>query len=162
MQQKNRLSSINNHIEYEAIQAYLKHEVLYNHVKAATIVLDCTDNFRSRFAINKACVDAGTPMVSGAASKLSGQLVVFDHRQPACPCYRCLYDQQNDEDISCSESGVLGPVVGTIGAIQALEAIKLISGFGDNMNGRLMLFDAMSTQWRTVALQADPECPVCS
>lgn len=158
---EHRLSAINDGVKFEVIQDCLEGEALFDQVSKATVVLDCTDNFSSRFAINAACVKAGVPLVSGAAIRLNGQLTVYDRRQPDSPCYRCLYDEQSNESLSCSESGILGPVVGTIGTMQALEAIKLITGFGQTLNGRLMIFDAMTTEWQVMGLQADPDCPVC-
>ncbi len=158
---KNRLSAINGDVEFEVVEDRLEGESLFEQVSKATVVLDCTDNFSSRFAINVACVRAGVPLVSGAAIRLNGQLSVYDRRQPDAPCYRCLYDEQSNESLSCSESGILGPVVGTIGTMQALETIKLITGFGKTLHGRLMIFDAMTMEWQTMGLQADPDCPVC-
>ncbi|KEI69760.1 HesA/MoeB/ThiF family protein [Endozoicomonas elysicola] len=158
---KNRLSAINGGVEFEVVEDRLEGEALFEQVSKATVVLDCTDNFSSRFAINAACVRAGVPLVSGAAIRLNGQLSVYDRRQPDAPCYRCLYDEQSNESLSCSESGILGPVVGTIGTMQALETIKLITGFGKTLHGRLMIFDAMTMEWQTMGLQADPDCPVC-
>lgn len=156
-----RLSAVNDSIQIETIHGCLEGEGLLEQVRQATVVLDCTDNFTSRFAINAACVRASVPLVSGAAIRLDGQLTVYDRHQPDAPCYRCLYDEQGNESLSCSESGILGPVVGMIGTMQALEAIKLIAGFGKTLNGRLMIFDAMSMEWQTMGLQADPACPVC-
>ena len=158
---KKRLSAINPEINIELISQVLEGESLLQEIYRADVVLDCTDNFTSRFAINKACVISETPLVSGAAIRMSGQLAVYDFRQPDAPCYNCLYDEQSNEQLSCSESGVLGPVVGTIGTMQALEAIKLIAGFGKTLNGRLMIFDALNMEWQTMELQADPECGVC-
>jgi len=156
-----RLSAINDGITVEALQTTLTGADLLDQVHKATVVLDCTDNFRSRFAINAACVQAGVPLVSGAAIRLTGQLTVYDRRQSNAPCYRCLYDEQSNENLSCAESGILGPVVGTIGTMQALEGIKLITGFGNTLNGRLMIFDAMTMEWQTLQITADPQCPVC-
>ncbi|MGB1271370.1 MAG: HesA/MoeB/ThiF family protein [Endozoicomonas sp.] len=157
-----RLSAINPDCHIESIQARLEGDALREQVQKATVVLDCTDNFASRFAINEACVSTETPLVSGAGIRLSGQLAVYDHRQPDAPCYHCLYDEQSNEELSCSESGILGPVVGTIGTMQALETIKLISGFGMSLSGRLMIFDAATMGWQTLGLSADPDCLVCS
>ncbi|WP_257265897.1 molybdopterin-synthase adenylyltransferase MoeB [Endozoicomonas sp. ONNA2] len=157
-----RLSAVNDSIQIETVHGCLAGEDLSEQVRKATVVLDCTDNFTSRFAINVACVRSSVPLVSGAAIRLDGQLTVYDRRQPDAPCYRCLYDEQSNENLSCSESGVLGPVVGMIGTMQALETIKLITGAGNTLHGRLMIFDAMTMEWQTMLLQADPECPVCS
>ena len=156
-----RLYAINPDVKLELVEDSLTDEALFDAVQKADVVLDCTDNFTSRFAINKACVETETPLVSGAAIQMSGQLAVYDFRQPDAPCYSCLYDEQSNEQLSCSESGILGPVVGTIGTMQALEAIKLIAGFGKSLNGRLMIFDALSMEWQTMGLQADPECLIC-
>ena len=157
-----RLHAINSDIELVLVKRILEGEALLDAIQKADVVLDCTDNFTSRFAINKACVDTETPLVSGAAIRMNGQLAVYDFRQPDAPCYSCLYDEQSNEQLSCSESGILGPVVGTIGTMQALEAIKLIAGCGKSLNGRLMIFDALTMEWQTMGLQADPKCPVCS
>ena len=157
-----RLLSINPDLSLSLINEKLQGQALESTVYKADIVLDCTDNFSSRFAINKACVETETPLISGAAIQMGGQLTVYDFRQPEAPCYRCLYDEQSNEQLSCSESGVLGPVVGTIGTMQALEAIKLIAGCGKSLNGRLMIFDGLNMEWQTMMLQADPCCPVCN
>ena len=157
-----RLTTINNDVAFELFHECLEHHELLEQVEKATVVLDCTDNFNSRFAINNACVNAKTPLVSGAAIRFSGQITVYDHRQDTAPCYRCLYDEQSNENLTCSESGILGPVVGTIGAMQALEAIKLIIGKGQSLSGRLLILDALNMEWQTMGLNADPECPVCS
>lgn len=156
-----RLSAINDGVALETLQMTLTGTALLDQVHRATVVLDCTDNFTSRFAINAACVEAGAPLVSGAAIGLTGQLTVYDHRHSDAPCYRCLYDEQGNENLSCSESGVLGPVVGTIGTMQALEAIKVITGCGNTLSGRLMIFDAMTMEWQTLQITPDPQCPVC-
>ncbi|WP_067517424.1 HesA/MoeB/ThiF family protein [Endozoicomonas ascidiicola] len=156
-----RLSAINNDVEFDSIHGCLSERELDEQVSKANVVLDCTDNFSSRFAINAACVKHKTPLVSGAAIGFSGQLTVYDRRQSNSPCYRCLYDEQSNENLTCSQSGVLGPVVGTIGVMQALEAIKIIAGIGKTLNGRLMIFDAMTMDWQTMGLEADPDCPVC-
>ena len=156
-----RLSAINDGVILETLQQTLTGTALLDQVRRATVVLDCTDNFTSRFAINAACVAAGVPLVSGAAIRFNGQLAVYDRRQNGAPCYRCLYDEQSNENLSCSESGVLGPVVGVIGTMQALEAIKLITGCGNTLNGRLLVFDALTMEWQTLQITADPQCPVC-
>ncbi|WP_049722341.1 HesA/MoeB/ThiF family protein [Gilvimarinus polysaccharolyticus] len=125
------------------------------------VLLDCSDNFAIRFALNAAAVAHQIPLVSGAAIRLEGQVAVFDSRDPSSPCYRCLYDEQNDENLSCSESGVLAPLVGVIGSMQALETIKLLAGIGDGLTGRLQLYDARKSAWREMRLPRDPDCPVC-
>ncbi len=125
------------------------------------MVVDCTDNFSTRFAINQYCVEHKVPLVSGAAIRLEGQISVFDSRDDESPCYRCLYQEVDDENLSCAQSGVLSPVVGVIGSMQATEAMKLIIGFGETLVGRLQLFDAKSMTWREFKLNKDKNCPVC-
>ncbi len=125
------------------------------------LVVDACDNFSTRFAINEVCVQYRVPLVSGAAIRLEGQVAVFDSRQPDSPCYQCLYQGGDDEQMSCSRNGVLAPVVGVIGSMQALEAIKVLSGMGKSLCGRLLLFDAMTSSWRELRLSRDPACTTC-
>jgi len=129
-------------------------------VEAADVVLDCCDNFATRFAVNAACHRHATPLVSGAAIRWDGQVGVFDHR-PGSPCYQCLYARDGQEDLRCSENGVVAPLVGVIGAVQALEAIKLLCGAGETLSGRLLVLDGLRMQWRELHLRADPACKVC-
>jgi adenylyltransferase/sulfurtransferase len=126
----------------------------------ADVVLDCSDNFATRFAINAACRDRGRALVSGAAIRWEGQVSVFAGRAGA-PCYRCLYDTEGREDESCSNNGVVAPVVGIIGSVQALEAVKLLCGVGESLDGRLLLLDGLRMRWRELRLKPDPACPVC-
>jgi molybdopterin/thiamine biosynthesis adenylyltransferase len=128
-------------------------------VAEADVVLDCTDNFPTRHAINLACVRARRPLVSGAAIRFDGQLAVFDLRRGG-PCYHCLYPQTGEAAERCEEAGILGPVVGTVGSLQALAALKLLLGIGDDA-GRLQVWDAKRMVWRSHKISADPECPVC-
>lgn len=128
-------------------------------VAQADVVLDCTDNFPARQAINHACVAARRPLVSGAAIRFEGQLAVFDLRSGG-PCYRCLFPDTGATAETCEEAGILGPVVGTIGTLQALAAIKLLLGQGDDA-GRLHHWDALRMRWRSHKISADPQCPVC-
>ncbi|WP_372611904.1 ThiF family adenylyltransferase [Halomonas sp.] len=141
---------------------HLEGEPMLRAVAAADLVLDCTDRFSSRYAINAATRTAGVPLISGAAIRFSGQLAVFDPRDPDSPCYACLYppDASGDEALSCAENGVVAPLVGLIGAFQALEAIKLLSGAGTPHRG-LSTFDGLTGQWRHFRLPRDPACPVC-
>lgn len=131
-------------------------------IKQATVVLDCTDNFSSRFAINAACWHASTPLVSGAGIRWEGQVAVFDPRQDNAPCYSCLYDEVDDSALNCSESGVIAPLVGIIGACQALEAIKVVTGVGETLVGKILYFDGKYTEWRTLVLNRRVGCPVCN
>ncbi len=129
-------------------------------VSAATLVLDCTDNFATRQAINRACVNHGKPLVSGAAIRMDGQLAVFDLRAADSPCYACVYGDGTSGDLACSEAGILGPVVGMMGTLQALAAIRTLSGAG--VASVLHLFDGRTLGWRQVAIPRDPQCPVCA
>ena len=125
-------------------------------------MLDCSDNFPTRHAVNRACVAAQKPLVSGAAIRFDGQIAVFDARTPDSPCYHCLFGEGEDlEEMRCAVMGVFAPVVGIVGAIQAAEALKLIAGVGETLCGRLLLFDAYAMHWREVRITRDPACPVC-
>ncbi|MCF1184110.1 molybdopterin-synthase adenylyltransferase MoeB [Marichromatium gracile] len=124
------------------------------------LVIDACDNFATRFAINAACMSAGIPLVSGAAIGTEGQVSAFSAR-PGGPCYQCLYPREVGEEEGCAVRGVLGPVVGIIGATQATEAIKILTGIGEPLFGRLLLLDALRMQWRSLTLPPDPDCPVC-
>ncbi len=131
-------------------------------VGSADIVLDCSDNFATRHAINRACVRHSKPLVSGAAIRFDAQLMVFDLRNPASACYACLFPEDAQvEEVQCSTMGVFAPLTGVIGAMQAMEALKLTAGIGASLDGRLMIFDAKSAEWRTVKVRKDPACGVC-
>lgn len=153
------LRALNPEIEITCITSKLDAASLKELVASVDVVADCTDNFAIRFAINAACVAANVPLVSGAAIRLEGQVAIFDSANNS-PCYRCLYEE-NDDDLSCAANGVLAPLVGVIGSMQALETIKLIVSFGTNLAGRLLIFDARHSQWRELNLPRDPDCPVC-
>ena len=129
---------------------------------AADVVLDCSDNFETRHAVNRACVAARTPLVSGAAIRFDGQIAVFDVRDPLAPCYHCLFGEGEAlEETRCATMGVFAPLVGIVGATQAAEALKLVSGAGATLAGRLLLIDALTMQWRELRVPRDPACPVC-
>jgi molybdopterin/thiamine biosynthesis adenylyltransferase len=129
---------------------------------AADVVIDCSDNFATRHAVNRACVAAGRPLVSGAAIRFDGQVAVFDTRDPANPCYHCLFGEGDEfEETRCATMGVFAPLVGIIGATQAAEALKLLAPAGHTLAGRLLLLDALTMQWREVRVTRDPNCPVC-
>jgi adenylyltransferase/sulfurtransferase len=155
------LRELNPDVRVDTIEQLLDADALLAQVKMVSLVIDCTDNFQTRFAINAACVAAKVPLVSGAAIRLEGQVAVFDARLETSPCYRCLYEEDSD-DLTCAANGVLAPLVGVIGSMQALEAIKLICGFGTGLAGRLLLLDARHSQWRELKLPKDPCCPQCS
>ena len=156
------IAALNSQCQIHTINHILSSEELNEAVKAADVVVDCTDNFSSRININRACFQQGTPLVSGAAIRLEGQVIVFDFRQPNSPCYQCLYDVSNEEALSCAQSGVLAPLVGVIGSCQALEVLRLLAGFGQPAVGRLHIYDAMSGKWRELKLQRDPNCSNCA
>lgn len=150
----------------EALSQRLDGAALFDAASAADVVIDCTDRFSSRYAINRACLDARTPLVSGAAIRFSGQLAVFDPRDAAGPCYACLYPppadgEQADDELRCAENGVVAPLVGLIGTFQALEALKLLSGAGTPHRG-LSTFDGLRGEWRHFNVPRDPACPVCA
>jgi molybdopterin/thiamine biosynthesis adenylyltransferase len=131
-------------------------------VAAADVVLDCSDNFATRHAVNRACVAAKKPLVSGAAIRFDGQLAVFDSRDNASPCYHCLFGEGDEfEETRCATMGVFAPLVGIVGAAQAAEALKLLAGIGRSLAGRLLLLDALAMEWREVRVLRDAACPVC-
>lgn len=131
--------------------------------KDADVVIDCSDNFATRYALNRVCFQLKKPLVSGAAIGFEGQISVFDFRSETSPCYHCLYpDTGGDAEMRCTENGVFAPLVGIIGTMQAAEALKLIMQIGENLQGRLLLLDALSMEWRTIKLSRDPACVVCN
>jgi molybdopterin-synthase adenylyltransferase len=156
------LLGLNPDLKITALQKRLVGESLSDAIGRADIVVDACDNFSTRFAINAACIEQGKPLVSGAAIRLEGQVAVFDSRDPVSPCYQCLYSQGDDEDASCSQNGVMAPLVGIIGAVQAMEALKLLAGIGEPLTGRLLLLDASTMQWREMRLPRDSNCGACS
>lgn len=155
------ITALNSQTKVNPLQANADEKLLNAHIDDIDVVVDCTDNFATRFVLNRACRQAGKPLVSAAAIRMEAQLSVFDPRIDGAPCYRCLYDEQGELAESCAESGVLAPLLGMIGSMQAIETIKLLTGVGESLNGRLLMVDAMTMQIRTLRLQADPACPVC-
>lgn len=155
------IALLNPGVTVEPIAAVLQEPELDVLVAQVDVVLDCCDNFETRKAVNKACVTHGKPLVSGAAIRLEGQVTVFDFRRADSPCYQCLYDVTGGETMTCSQSGVLSPLVGVIGSTQAVEALKLIAGIGESLVGRLQLYDAAQGSWRELKLRRDPACSVC-
>lgn len=155
------LLGLNPDLKITALQKRLEGLGLSEAVGRADLVVDACDNFTTRFAINAACLEQGKPLVSGAAIRMEGQVAVFDSRNPDSPCYQCLYTQGEDEDASCSENGVMAPLVGIIGAVQAMEALKLLAGIGESLAGRLLLLDASTLQWREMRLPRDSSCGAC-
>lgn len=155
------LHDLNPTIKVTTYAERLEGKKLSEEITAADIVIDGTDNFSTRFALNDSCVTNSTPLVSGAAIRMEGQVSVFN-KTPDSPCYRCLYKDEGELDTSCSSNGVLSPVVGIIGSIQATEAIKVILGIGDSLDGKLLVLDALHMELRTLKLNKDPLCPVCN
>lgn len=157
-----RLNSLNPEINIITVDKRLSPSELDDYVQGVDVVIDASDNFESRFQINLACFKHKTPLVSGAAIRMEGQVSVFDFSKDESPCYRCLYREENEPAARCSETGILAPVTGIIGSIQATEAIKLILGIGQTLVGRLILVDALNMEIRTLRLKKDNKCPVCS
>ncbi|GAB6069435.1 molybdopterin-synthase adenylyltransferase MoeB [Thiomicrorhabdus hydrogeniphila] len=158
---KQNLISLNHHIEIKTIAKKPSEQDVINLVKTANVVLDCTDNFASRFALNRACFQAKVPLISGAAIRWEGQLSTYDFRKENSPCYQCLYPQDSGQELTCSQSGVLSPVVGMIGSMQAIEAIKALLNL-PTLTGKLMIIDAYTMMIRTLNLKKDENCKHCS
>jgi adenylyltransferase/sulfurtransferase len=159
---KETLLGLNSEVRLTLLNDRLEGEELERAVENSTVVIDATDNFSTRFAINKACIKYKVPLVSGAAIRMEGQVAVFDSSDESSPCYQCLYSEGDDEQASCSQNGVMAPVVGIIGSVQAMEAIKVITGIGRTLVGRLLLLDARQMQWRELKLPKDPQCQACA
>ena len=159
---KATMLAINPDIKVDAIDWQLDEAELSEQVKLADVVLDCCDNFPTRFAVNRACVATGTPLVSGAAIRLEGQIATYMPALEKSPCYQCLYKSDMEHAATCSEEGVAAPVVGIIGSMQAMQAMLVLTGQVDGLVGKLLLFDALAMDWRSVQLPQDPSCPICS
>ena len=156
------LADINPEVRVHAVNERVGGARLDELVRDADVVLDCSDNFATRHAVNRACVAHRKPLVSGAGVRFDGQIAVFDLRDAQAPCYHCLFPEHGDnEDMRCAVMGVFAPLVGIIGSMQAAEALKLIAGIGVTLNGRLLLLDALAMEWRTVRLTRDASCTVC-
>ena len=157
------LAAINPECKVLALNQRLAGARLEEEISTADVVLDCSDNFATRHAINRACVSFRKPLVSGAAVRFDGQIAVFDSRQNDAPCYHCLFPEGDDaDDVRCATMGVFAPLVGIIGACQAAEALKLIVACGTSLNGRLLLLDGLAMSWREIRVPRDPACAVCS
>lgn len=155
------LRQLNPHTQVETIAERLNDEAMKTLIDRHDLVVDCSDNVQTRNQLNRLCYETRTPLVSGAAIRLEGQVAVFTYRDDE-PCYQCLSALFGEQALSCVEAGILSPVVGIIGASQALEAIKLLSGFAAAPTGKVMLYDAMSSEWRSFSLPKYPNCPVCN
>ena len=158
-----RIAAINPDVRVARVAARVGPAELAPLVAAADVVLDCSDNFATRHAVNAACVAARRPLVSGAALRFDGQVAVFDPRAVDSPCYHCLFGEGEElEETRCATMGVFAPLVGIVGSTQAAEALKLIAGVGTSLAGRLLLVDARTMEWRSLKVPRDPACPVCA
>ncbi len=159
---RDRLQALNPDITIETIDHALEEDALVEQARLADVIVDGSDNFQTRFSVNQASVTTKTPLVSGAAIRFEGQVSVYDPRDANSPCYRCLYNDDVATQETCTANGVIAPLLGIIGSIQANEAMKIIMGIGDTLCGRLLLLDAMYMEWNQAILKKDPDCPVCS
>jgi len=155
------LNQLNPDVKIRAVKQRLEGEQLELEVTRADVVLDCSDNFSTRFAINNACVKQQTPLVSGAAIRFEGQVTVFTPGKNNSPCYNCLYNSDGEELQNCATNGVIAPITGIVGSIQALEAMKLLMNIGEALTGRLLLLDGLTMEWNTMKLRKNPNCPTC-
>ncbi len=159
---KRTLNAINPDTVIHIVQDKSTEDTFENLIAAADVVLDCSDNFATRYALNRLCFKLKKPLVSGAAIGFEGQVTVFDFRHQASPCYHCLFpDDGSETEMRCSENGVFSPLVGMIGTTQAAEAMKLLMEIGQSLEGRLLLLDALNMEWRTIKLGRDHQCAVC-
>lgn len=158
---KDRIRALNPEVAVTTLAYVLEDDELAAEVAKADVVVDASDNFETRFGLNALCYRLGKPLVSGAAIRMEGQVGVFDPRERESGCYRCLYTDESGEGEACAQVGVLAPLLGIIGSVQATEALKLIVGMGRPMAGRLLILDALDMEWRMLKLPRDPECPVC-
>lgn len=156
------LSALNPDVKIFPSQKKLEAKDLPKFLADVDVVLDCSDNFATRHALNRACVKLKKPLVSGAAIRFDAQVAVFDLRKPDAPCYACLYPEDGEiEEVQCSTMGVFAPLTGVVGSLQAMEAAKLLIGAGETLNARLLLLDAKKSEWHTVRIKRDPACAVC-
>jgi molybdopterin/thiamine biosynthesis adenylyltransferase len=158
---RDRLAALNPDVRVTTLNHRVDAASLQQLAQQADVVVDASDNFATRFAVNAACIANRTPLVSGAAVRMEGQLSVFDPRRDDSPCYRCLYREGEEPDATCTDNGVLAPIVGVIGSLQALETLKLLLDIGETLCGRLLVFDGLYHEWRSIKLGRDPHCPVC-
>jgi molybdopterin/thiamine biosynthesis adenylyltransferase len=159
---KQAIDDINSEIQVHTVNYRLEREQLVELISTVDVVVDCTDNFAARFLLNDVTQYLKVPLVSGAAIRLEGQVTVYDARIESSACYRCVYEDTGEPLQTCSESGVLSPILGVIGSMQALETIKLITHMGESLAGRLMIFDGLSMSWREIRIKQDSNCPVCN
>lgn len=155
------LNALNSEVNVHTINQRLDEAELTDVVKQVDVVVDCSDNFATRFLLNQVTQDCQVPLVSGAAIRMEGQVTVYDSRQQGSACYRCLYEDNGELQQTCSETGVFSPLLGVIGGMQAIETMKLLINTGDVLSGRLLIFDAYAMAWREIRIKQDPTCPVC-
>jgi len=155
------VAELNPDVSVEIAQVRADEDWFAEHLTDVSLVLDCTDNAAVRYALNKVCIQTKTPWISAAAVGLSGQITLFDPEADDSPCYACLYPDLNDNQLSCAESGVLSPLVGVIGSMQALEAVKFLVGIGQSLNKSLLTFDAIASEWRRWSIKKRPQCQIC-
>jgi molybdopterin-synthase adenylyltransferase len=163
MSAQQTIDAINPEIKVKTIEKKSTHAEMEALISGADVVIDCSDNFATRYTLNRLCFKQKKPLVSGAAVRFEGQITVFDFRNETSPCYHCLFpDTGEDQELRCADNGVFSPLVGMIGTAQAAEALKCLMGIGETLQGRLMLLDALTAEWRTIKLSRDPACSVCS
>jgi len=156
------LNAINPEVSINTVQERADEARLTTLAAEADIVLDCSDNFPTRYALNRVCAATNKPLVSGAATRFDGQVSVFDFRRPDSPCYNCLYPEDSEaEETRCAVMGVFAPLVGVVGALQAAEALKLVAGVGPSLAGRLLMLDGRGMEWSSLRTARNPACPVC-
>jgi molybdopterin/thiamine biosynthesis adenylyltransferase len=156
------LSQLNSSIQVDILQEKITAALLTKLLPMVDVVLDCTDNFKTRQLINASCVQHKTPLVSGSALRFDGQVSVFDPRNQTSPCYACIFSPEEEfEEVSCSTMGIFSPLVGIIGAIQAAQTLQVMIGFGESLIGRMLLWNARTTQIDQIRIARNPDCPVC-
>lgn len=158
---RDAIHALNPNTRVTCIEVRLDADTLADVITDIDLVVDGSDNFETRFMVNEVCVETRTPLVSAAAIQLEGQIMVYDPTVPDCACYRCLYHDANDGRFNCAENGVAAPVVGIMGTVQAMEALKLIVGLGETLAGYLLVFDAKNMEWRKLKLPRNPKCETC-
>ena len=157
-----RLHALNSDCKICAHTTRLTGSKLHEVIAKTDVVVDCSDNFATRFLLNEVTQALHKPLVSGAAIRLEAQVTVYDARKKDSACYRCVYQDKGEIEETCSQAGVMSPLLGIIGSIQAVETVKILIGMGETLAGKLMLLDALSMSWRVITLRQDPDCPVCS
>lgn len=155
------LQALNGGVQIDIHTTRLSEQALTMAVEDADVVVDCSDNFATRFLLNKVTQELNTPLVSGAAIRMEAQVTVYDPRKMGSACYRCIYEDNGELQQTCSENGVLSPLLGIIGSMQAVETVKLLTHIGESLAGRLLILDALTMTWRELKLRQDPDCPIC-